>query len=222
MKESLYKPVGRSQMTYSEFEEILLDVEINLNNRPLTHVEDDIQLNVLTSNSMILGRNVSTVKSNAGDDSDEWTERQKYLLRCKGNAWKRSKHEYLVALRERQNLSHKDRARKINIGDIVITKSESKTRSHWNIGKVSRLYTGKDEVMRAVQMQVWTKFLVRPIQLLYTLELHCDISVREVKEEEETNLNANAKEFRPRRNVATVADARIGDINTIDDDENDL
>ena len=88
-------------MTYNEFEETLLDVEINLNNRPLTYVEDDIQLNVLTPNSIILGRDVSTINSNAGDDADEWTKRQRYLQRCKDNAWKRWKHEYLAALRER-------------------------------------------------------------------------------------------------------------------------
>ena len=41
---------------YSEPKEALLDVEINVNNHPLTYVEDDIQLNVLTPNSMILGR----------------------------------------------------------------------------------------------------------------------------------------------------------------------
>lgn len=41
---------------YSEPKEALLDVEINVNNHPLTYVEEDIQLNVLTPNSMILGR----------------------------------------------------------------------------------------------------------------------------------------------------------------------
>ena len=51
---------------------------------------------------------------------------------------------------------------------------ESKNRGHGKNGKVSQLYTGKDEVVRAVQMQVGTKFLVRPVQLLYPLEHHCE------------------------------------------------
>ena len=72
-------------MTYNELEEILFDVEINLNNLPLTYVEDDIQLNLLTTNSMILGRDVSTINSNGDDDSYEWTEKQKYVQRCNGN-----------------------------------------------------------------------------------------------------------------------------------------
>ena len=64
-------------MTYYELEEILLDVEINLNNRPLTYVVDDIQLNVLTTNSMLVGRYVRTINSTADGDSDEWTKRQR-------------------------------------------------------------------------------------------------------------------------------------------------
>ena len=103
-----------------------------------------------------------------------------------------------------------------------MTKGESKNRGHWKIGKVSHLYTGKDKVVRAIQMPVGIKFLVRSIQLLYLLELHCDVPASEVKEEEQTNLNADAKEFRPRRNAAAIADAQIQDINATDDDESNI
>ena len=76
-KHSLRKSIRRSQMTYYELEEMQLDVEINLNNRSLTYVVDDIQLNVLTTNSMIVGRDVRTINSTADGDSDEWTKRQR-------------------------------------------------------------------------------------------------------------------------------------------------
>ena len=58
-------------MTYNELEKILLDVEINWNNRPLTFAEDDIQLNILTPNSIILEKDVSTKNSNADGNSDQ-------------------------------------------------------------------------------------------------------------------------------------------------------
>ena len=76
--------------------------------------------------------------------------------------------------------------------------------------------------MRAVQIQVGTKFLVRLIQLLYPLELHYAVLATEVKEQEETNLNANAEELRQRRNAAAIADARIQDINASEDNECDI
>ena len=52
---------------------------------------------------MILEKNVRAVNSTTDNDSDEWKKRQRYVQRCKENTWKRWKHEYLVALRERQS-----------------------------------------------------------------------------------------------------------------------
>ena len=47
---------GRADITWNAFEEILLDIEIALNNRPLTYVEDDVQLPVLTPNAIMLSQ----------------------------------------------------------------------------------------------------------------------------------------------------------------------
>ena len=45
-------------VTISELEEIALEIEINLNNRPLTYVRNDIELLILTPNSLIYGHSV--------------------------------------------------------------------------------------------------------------------------------------------------------------------
>ena len=83
------------------------------------------------------------------------------------------------------------------------------------------MYTGEDEALRAVQMQVRTKFMFQPIQVQYPLELHCDVPAKEVKVQEETNLNAGVREYRPRPNAAATADARIQDINATNDNESE-
>ena len=54
--QSLDKFIGKSLSTWPELEEVLLDVEGNLNNQPLTYIVDDLEYLVLTPNSMILGR----------------------------------------------------------------------------------------------------------------------------------------------------------------------
>ena len=56
VKRALYKSVGRANLAWGELEEVILDVEIALNNRPLTYVEDDVQLPVLTLNAMMFGQ----------------------------------------------------------------------------------------------------------------------------------------------------------------------
>ena len=43
VKQALFKVVGAASLKFQELREILLDVEISLNNRPLSYVEEDIQ-----------------------------------------------------------------------------------------------------------------------------------------------------------------------------------
>ena len=57
---------------------------------------------------------------------------------------------------------------------------------------------------------------------MYPLEFHYDVPAREVKEQEETSLNFDARGLQPRSNVVAVVDARMTDINAIDDDESDI
>ena len=57
---------------------------------------------------------------------------------------------------------------------------------------------------------------------MYLLQLHCDVPARDAKEQEEIKLNADAKEFQPRHNLAAVADAQTQNINATNDDESDI
>ena len=57
-KQMLYKSSGNAHLTISELEETALDIEINLNNRPLTYVDNDIELPILTPNSLIYGHSI--------------------------------------------------------------------------------------------------------------------------------------------------------------------
>lgn len=53
IKRALYKTVGQANLGWKEFEEFVLDVDIAVNDRPLSYVEDDVQLPTLTTNSMM-------------------------------------------------------------------------------------------------------------------------------------------------------------------------
>ena len=54
--QALYKSLGRTNLRWSVLEEVLLDFETNMNNRPLTYIEEDILYPILIPNSMVLGR----------------------------------------------------------------------------------------------------------------------------------------------------------------------
>ena len=211
VKQSLYKTIGNSTLKFNELEEVLLDVEETLNNRPLSYVEDDIQLPVLTPNSLIFGESPNVIPPE--DDSrlvekGDLRKRFKYVMKCKNNAWSRWSQEYLKGLRERHNLKHKVMKSEPKIGDIVMVKGENKNRGSWKLGVVINIFPGSDGVIRAVELRCDNgSTLQRPVQLLYPLELSCDIE----KPVDEGPLNAEAREFRPRRNAAEIAKIRISD-----------
>ena len=44
VKQAFNKSVGKGTLTLRELQDVLLDMEVTLNNRPLSYVEEDVQL----------------------------------------------------------------------------------------------------------------------------------------------------------------------------------
>ena len=88
VKKSLLKVIGGAKLKFSELEEVILDVEVALNNRPLSYEEDDLQFPVLTPNVMMFGKDnlLPTEDPNQIVDRD-LRKRARYLERCKQNRW---------------------------------------------------------------------------------------------------------------------------------------
>ena len=92
----LYKSAGNKLLTWSELQDVLLDVEVALNNRPLSYVEDDVQLPVLTPNALLFGRpNQLPEEDYQNLDEHELRRQARYLRRCKDLLWGRWTSEYL-------------------------------------------------------------------------------------------------------------------------------
>lgn len=54
VKQAFYKAIERALLMFDELKEMVLDVEVAVNNRPLSYVEDDVEFLVLTSATMQL------------------------------------------------------------------------------------------------------------------------------------------------------------------------
>ena len=145
VKRAMYKSVGRAHLTWSELEEVILDVEITLNNRPLTYVEDDIQLPLLTPYAMVFGQpNLIPEEDTDSIENMDLRKRAKYLRRCKDVLWSRWTEEYIRSLRERHYLNHHKEELQIKTGDVVLIQSDERNRGKWNIGVVVKLIKGRD------------------------------------------------------------------------------
>ena len=56
VKQSLYKSIGNGNLRWQELEEVILDVERIIHDRPLDYVEDDVQMPILTPSVMLFGQ----------------------------------------------------------------------------------------------------------------------------------------------------------------------
>ena len=228
-KQALYKSIGASSLTWKEYVDVLLDVEIALNNRPLSYVDDDVEMPILTPNIMLFGQ-PNHVPDHDADEIDELDlrKRAKFLRKCKEAIWSRWRNEYLRGLREKHDLTHHRKSNAIKVGDVVIIKGDEKNRSKWNIGIVVSLITGSDGVVRGARLRAGKNRLERAVQHLYPMELSCDreisslasVTTNSVANSAATasstggvvsGLNATASEFRPRRAAAAIADIRINE-----------
>ena len=89
VKQYLYKTTRRANLSKKEFEEIVMDIEVTLNNRPLMYVEEDIQMPVLTPNTLLYGQPLLVPEEDLDEDFPEMKRRQRYLNKCKDAAWTR-------------------------------------------------------------------------------------------------------------------------------------
>ena len=88
VKRALYKSNRGAILTWSELEEVILDVEITLDDRPLTYLEDDVQLPNLTPYAMMFGQPNQLPED--GPDaikSEDLRKRARYLHHCKDVMW---------------------------------------------------------------------------------------------------------------------------------------
>lgn len=122
--------------------------------------------------------------------------------------WQRWTGEYLRGLRERHRLKHNGKQVVLQVGEVVLIKSDQKDCGKWRIGIVEKLFPGRHRVVRAVKLRAGNSYLERPVQHLYPLELSCDIKTTEP----EVALNVSAPEFTPKRTAPKVARNRIAEI----------
>ena len=162
-----------------------------MNNRPLSYIEDDVQMPILTPNSLMFGQPGLVPEEEIADIDDVvLRKRAKYVKRCKNALWERWWKEYLRGLRGRHNLKHKTRDQDLKQGDVVIIKGDDRNRNKWKLGVVDQMIKGKDDVVWAVRLRAGKSFLERPIQHLFPLELSCDLKPKK-------QLDVQAKEFVP-------------------------
>ena len=209
-KASLSKVVGRALLKYDELEEVLLDIECFMNNRPLCYQEEEIEYPILTPNLLIHGTSAYFLEEDL-DEMDEKglvTKRMKFLKICRQHLRKRWQTEYIHALEERHRKIIGTEETLPAVGSIVMITDSSKIKSKWQIGRIVEMIRGNDGVLRGYKIKTGTGFVVeRPLQLVCDLEI-CEnkkTNPAKHKETDETQDTEVLPKTRPQRKAKSAA-----------------
>ena len=187
---------------------MLLDVEITHYNRPLSYLEDDPQLPVLTPSSMLfMNSNVLPELQPHRIEAAESRKQEKHLLMCKEAVWRRWSKEYLSGLRERLRTQNTSQGNAPAVGDVVILQADERNRVKWPLGIVENLKVDTDGVVRGAILWSGKSRVERAVQQLYPLELLCDR-----QQPRAAAMNPQVPPFRPRRDESVAARLRVQNI----------
>ncbi|KAF2888395.1 hypothetical protein ILUMI_17778 [Ignelater luminosus] len=149
VKDCLKVALGKSRVNIDELQTILTEIEATVNARPLTYIDNDKDnLSILSPSSFLLK-----------------CERQCVLP----EKWST---DYLQQLRTAHVNSWDPQTKMFNVGDIVLLHDQNAPRLSWKMVRIPQAYPGRDNRIRACEVQLPNRILLRrPVQLLYPLEI---------------------------------------------------
>ena len=162
VKRALLLNLGSAKLTPDVFATIVSEAECLVNSRPLTHVrsnhEDD---NPLTPNHFLLGRPFCNVPGAVFNEtltlkSSAWTQVKQRLQQI----WKRLLTEYVPSLNKRQKWTSCEAA--LEVDGVVWFLEEFTPRGIWPLGRVTRTFTGPDDIARSCEVKTALGKLNRP------------------------------------------------------------
>ena len=160
-KNAFYKSIGNVTLSFPELEEVVLDVEVALNNRLLNYLEDDVQLPVLTLNSMLHSnpKHLPELHLHHVPDKD-LSKKARYQSKCKDVVWNQWTEEYVRILREQLRRAGGEQTSHPKISDVVTIQGETKSRNHWKLGILTALIKGTAGIVRGAKSEqarvVWS------------------------------------------------------------------
>lgn len=191
MKYHLKRVIGLQKLTYEEFATLLAQIEACLNSRPLCPLTEDIDdLECLTPGHFLIGRPlISLPQENHMNYPDNLQRRWRLTEKMNQHFWNKWSTEYLQQLQTRCKWNKK--STNLQVGDMVIIKEDCLPPNKWNMGRVSEIHPGRDELVRVVTLKTKDGTLKRPINKLVLLPVA-----------REDQINKNNKTNEPNRSTS--------------------
>ncbi|XP_068713051.1 uncharacterized protein [Montipora foliosa] len=177
VKTPLKKTFAKAMLDAEQLTTILVEIEAQLNSRPLTYLgADPNDYSVITPAQILIGRNLQAsptkVTCVSEHTSRALTKRFQYHQRLVNGFWRRWHAEYLKSLKPLKKWYQV--GREICKGDLVLVSEDHVARGQWSRARVEAVHPGRDGLVRSVTLRTTSGSLTRrPVQRLHLLEA-CD------------------------------------------------
>ena len=173
VKTALRRTLGKRCLTRAELETVLCEVEACINSRPVTFQGDTPDCpNPLTPNHFLTGHSVGFQAKIAEDPSAVTSRALSDRARIRemrlSKFWDVWTAEYLC------NLPPAGRGSKqgeLKVGTPVLIQEEKTPRMQWDMGVVTRLFPGRDGLVRSAEVRTRMGRKTRAVQRLHSLEI---------------------------------------------------
>ncbi|GBO18127.1 hypothetical protein AVEN_72965-1 [Araneus ventricosus] len=179
VKEPLRKILGKALLTFEELATILSEVEVIVNNRPLTYVENDPgEPEPLTpAHFLELGYGdskypvhfIELIDSSTARES--YKKRKTYQILLLKQLWRRWKEQYLLQLKTVNHFKTPSLHKNLKLNDVVLVEGNVKSKLLWKLGVIKEIFIGRDNNVRSCLIKTSKGLFKKPIQLLYPLEI---------------------------------------------------
>ena len=171
VKQLLRRQMGNIRLNFEELTYLLTQIEAVLSSRPITMMSTDPQgSQVVTPGHFLIGGPLTALPDRVVNDSQATPLKRWMLVQfLTQHFWKRWIKEYLLT----HQIRNKWQRKSVNIqpGDLVYVAEDNISPLQWPLARVTKTFTGNDDLVRVVEVKINGKFYSRPISKLGKLPI---------------------------------------------------
>ena len=154
-KTHLKATIGEALLSFEELQTVFCQIEACLNSRPLCQLTSDPNdYEALTPGHFLIGAPLYALpEEDLSDVKLNRLSRYELLTRIHQHFWKKWSMEYVTQLQQRGKWTKINKNEQLRPGAMVLLKEINTPPLTWKLGRVEKLYPGKDGLTRKVSVR---------------------------------------------------------------------